>query len=570
MAITFDLTYGASVPMAARNVVVQVANYFATQFNDAVTLNFAVHWAAIDGLGESSYELATYSYAQVRAALSSDARTSDDATTVANLPATDPISVTHSWTMVRAEEKALGLIAGNAAGSDGSMTFSSTVAFDFDNSNGVTAGQYDFYGVVAHEITELMGREVNAIGNNVQTGPGYHPLDLFKYSGIGSHVYVGTTPGYFSIDNGATNLANFNTDPDGDFGDWASGIHDSFLAFGSTGVVNPVSAFDLREMDVIGWDRAGAGIVTVDHNNARYGDFSNDGRSDILFQSDNAGGSAVIWQTNSSGALVNTTSLGPIPSGFQIDGTGNFNSAPGDDILLRSSTSVAVWVMNGTTPQSVQVLGGTSPQWLNSGIGEFTGDGQSDLLFRNPGTNQIATWGVSNNALSIAPQVLGSAPSQYHIIAVDDFTGDHQADILFRNDTGDIAIWRVANNALSGVPAVVGSTSPSYHVVGTGDFDGNGANDILFRNDSGDLAEWLLNSQGQLLGAPSPIGNAGLYHTEGTGDLNGDGRSDIIFRDGGGTLVEWLMNGTSLLAPQAVIGSASTDFSIAAHHFDLI
>ena len=107
--------------------------------------------------------------------------------------------------------------------------------------------------------------------------------------------------------------------------------------------------------------------------------------------------------------------------------------------------------------------------------------------------------------------------------------------------------------------------------MGTGDFDGNGANDILFRNDAGALAMWLLNSQGQLLGAPSPIGNMdALYHTEGTGDLNGDGRSDIIFRDGSGTLVEWLMNGTSLLAPQAVIGSASTDFSIAAHHFDLI
>jgi len=570
MAITFNLTYGASVPTAARDVVAQVATYFATQFTDSVTLNFIVNWAAISGLGSSSFDLSTYSYAQVRSALSSDSKTSDDATTVANLPATDPISGTHSWTMARAEEKALGLIAGNATGSDGSMTFSSTAVFDFDNSNGVTAGQYDFYGVVAHEITELMGRQLNAIGNNVAFGPGYHPLDLFKYSGTGSHVYVGTTPGYFSVNNGATNLANFNTDPDGDFGDWASGIHDSFLAFSNTGVVNPVSAFDLRVMDVIGWDRVGAGIATVDHNNARYGNFGNDSRSDILFQSDNAGGSAVIWQTNSSGALVNTTSLGPIPSGFQIDGTGNFNSMVGDDILLRSSTSVAVWVMNGTTPQSVQVLGGTSPQWLNSGIGEFTGDGQSDLLFRNPGTNQIATWGVSNNALSIAPQVLGSAPSQYHIIAVDDFTGDHQADILFRNDTGDIAIWRVANNALSGVPAVVGSTSPSYHVVGTGDFDGNGANDILFRNDSGDLAEWLLNSQGQLLGAPSPIGNGGLYHTEGTGDLNGDGRSDIIFRDGGGTLVEWLMNGTSLLAPQAVIGSASTDFSIAAHHFDLV
>jgi len=34
--------------------------------------------------------------------------------------------------------------------------------------------------------------------------------------------------------------------------------------------------------------------------------------------------------------------------------------------------------------------------------------------------------------------------------------------------------------------------------------------------------------------------------------------------------VEWLMNGTSLLAPPAVIGNMSNEFSIAAHHFDLI
>jgi hypothetical protein len=47
---------------------------------------------------------------------------------------------------------------------------------------------------------------------------------------------------------------------------------------------------------------------------------------------------------------------------------------PADDILLRSSTSVAVLAMNGTAPQSAQVLlGNTSPFWLNSGIGDFTG-----------------------------------------------------------------------------------------------------------------------------------------------------------------------------------------------------
>ena len=117
---------------------------------------------------------------------------------------------------------------------------------------------------------------------------------------------------------------------------------------------------------------------------------------------------------------------------------------------------------------------------------------------------------------------------------------------------------------------VVGSTSSLYHVVGTGDFDGNGANDILFRHDDGEVVVWLLDSAGQLLTAPQSVGTAGnQFHIDGTGDLNGDGRSDIIFRDVGGNVIEWLMNGATAQTIQ-VVGGASQDFAIAAHHFDLI
>jgi FG-GAP-like repeat len=318
--------------------------------------------------------------------------------------------------------------------------------------------------------------------------------------------------------------------------------------------------------------RARAFTQTVfDYDSAQLGDFNNNGRADILLQNDNPASDASIGQTNTAGLISSFTPIGPVPSGYRIDGTGNFNSTADDDILLRSPTQVAVWVMNGTTPQSVAVSGGTSPSWLNYGMGDFTGDNQDDLLFRNPGTNEIATWGVANNALSTVPKVLGSTSSQFHIVAVDDFTGDGQADILFRHDNGDIAIWRVANNALAGVPAVVGSTSTAYHVVGTGDFDGNGANDILFRNDNGDLALWLLNSSGALLGAPAAIGAAGAqFHVDGTGDLNGDGRADILFRDASGNMVAWLMNGASFAAPPQAIGGAPVDYAIAAHHFDLV
>jgi hypothetical protein len=324
------------------------------------------------------------------------------------------------------------------------------------------------------------------------------------------------------------------------------------------------------DMDPTGIRGQAFTTTALDYDSAPHGDFNNNGRSDILFQNENPAAPVALWETNTSGALASIISLGALPAGYLIVGTGNFNSTPGDDILIRKGTEIDILVPNGTNPPTFVDLGGNVPNGtLNAGMGDFTGDGQDDLLFQTG--NNIASWRIVNNQITQI-QTLGSTSPDYHIVGIDDFTGDHQADILFRRDNGEIARWQIANNQLvPGGAQTIGTTSPLYHVVGTGDFDGNGATDILFRNDNGDLALWLLNSSGQLLGAPAAIGNAGLqYHVDGTGDLNGDGRSDIIFRDANGTLVEWLMNGTSFAAPPSVLGTAAVDYSIAAHHFDLI
>jgi hypothetical protein len=308
--------------------------------------------------------------------------------------------------------------------------------------------------------------------------------------------------------------------------------------------------------------------TVFDYDSAGIGDLDGNGRVDILFQNDT--GDVAVWQTNGNGEVNAITDLGQRPAGYLIDGTGNFNSTPGDDILLRSSGgTLAVWPTSSIAVGAPIVIGNTSATYHNAGIGDFTGDGQDDLLFRND-AGEIVTWAIANNGLAAAPKVLGATSLTYHIVGIDDFTGDLQSDILFRNDDGSIAIWQVANNQLLSA-TLVGSTSTAFHVVSTGDFDGNGAKDILFRGDNGELVEWLLDSTGGLLMAPTSIGTAAArYHVDGTGDLNGDGRDDIIFRDHGGTVVEWLMNGTSLAAPPAEFGYFSVDYAIAAHHFDVV
>ncbi len=126
--------------------------------------------------------------------------------------------------------------------------------FDYDSSDGISAGQYDFTGAVMHEISEVLGR-----ANVGRWGRHLYPMDLFHYSASGVRTFSGSTPGYLSVDNGQTNLVNLNTNPGGDLGDWAGNTADAANAYGSTGVVLPFSAAELTVMDMIGWNLATGG-----------------------------------------------------------------------------------------------------------------------------------------------------------------------------------------------------------------------------------------------------------------------------------------------------------------------
>src|SRR5207244_1093469 len=117
------------------------------------------------------------------------AKSADDATAVATLPLNDPVVGTHTWLVADVQAKALGLLA-NSATVDAYVGFADTshFTFDYNRSDGITAGQYDFFGTVAHEITEVMGRVFN--------DQAYYPLDLFHYSAAGVRDFVLTQTGY--------------------------------------------------------------------------------------------------------------------------------------------------------------------------------------------------------------------------------------------------------------------------------------------------------------------------------------------------------------------------------------
>jgi hypothetical protein len=265
----FDTNFGTNAA-AARTAWAAAAAIFTSQFSDNIHVNITVD--AVPGtkvFGESFPGFVSISYADLFTRVSQNATTQNDLLAISpggSMTATDPTNGAGSWFLTRAQAKALGAIADDMS-DDGGTTFGVGNSFTF--SGAIAAGTYDFQGIVAHELTEVMGRTGLSGGKFGNTANAFSLIDNFSYTGHGTKGLRGGPGNNFSIDNGTTLLKLWN-DPTAngfDSRDWAPGTNDSFNQFSSSGVVNPVSAVDLQLMDVIGYGSTPLGSVleTVGH-----------------------------------------------------------------------------------------------------------------------------------------------------------------------------------------------------------------------------------------------------------------------------------------------------------------
>ena len=257
--LQINVSYDSSVNSASadfKTAVQAAVQFFDTTFTNNITINIDFGWGEVDGrqMGASSVAESSaayqypYTYQQVRNALgSADAGSPAVSQAVAELPTIDPTGGAR-FGIDLAEEKALGLYHGSSTAIDGYVGLSSSVSFAFDPNNPAVAGAYDAVGALEHEISEVLGRTVAT-----SASPPYAPLDLFRFSAPNTHTFQ-PGPAYFSLDDGVTDLKGFNGASGGDYGDWASSSQvDSFDAFGSRGVAQPVSLVDVEEMELLGY-----------------------------------------------------------------------------------------------------------------------------------------------------------------------------------------------------------------------------------------------------------------------------------------------------------------------------
>src|ERR1700723_2265251 len=241
-------------------------------------------------------------------------------------------------------------------------------------------------------------------------------MDLFRFNASGQPDYTDgrdNVTTYFSYTAGVpTSLfsgLSFNNQYSGNShvntGDTADFAQQDVFGTGSTGEINPLSATDIEIMDVLGWNPV-LGLASDD--------FNGNGLSDIpLF---NTNGTFVDWTMNgatiaAAQALTYQGNPVDLPSGWSVAGIGDFNGDGMTDILLRNTNGTFVdWTMNGSAITAAQVLTyqgnpvALPSSWSVAGVGDFNGDGMADILLSN--TNGTFVDWTMNGSTITAGQVL--------------------------------------------------------------------------------------------------------------------------------------------------------------------
>ena len=154
----------ANAPSGFSGGLAAAASYLDALITNPIMITIQVGWGETDGFAISGNEVATGGpteegqfYSTVRNALAANATSAADALSVANLPATDPLSG-DILEVSAAQATALGVTGFFGSAVDGSIGFGTTVPFTFDPANRAVPGKTDFIGVAEHEMTHALGR----------------------------------------------------------------------------------------------------------------------------------------------------------------------------------------------------------------------------------------------------------------------------------------------------------------------------------------------------------------------------------------------------------------------------
>lgn len=183
-------------------------------------------------------------------------------------------------------------------------------------------------------------------------------------------------------------------------------------------------------------------------------------RLDSSAPASDAGMHDLIWYNESTGETVSWTMDGLtikrtnylLRNGdWRLTHSADLNGDGQDDFIWEDVQHgrMAVWIMNGPGFQNVleSKLMLELRGWNVTHVADFNGDGNQDLIYRNPSTGQTVIWLMDGTRVLDSTELRKSG-SKAEVVGVGDLDGDGQADLIWRNEAGEYEAWMMAGSEL--------------------------------------------------------------------------------------------------------------------------
>jgi hypothetical protein len=374
--LSFDQST-STAPSWFVSAIQSAANILGNSILNPVTVTIQVGWGEIAGTplfanasgeGCPSTEFApsattqATNYAAISSALVSAATTNGASSVAANIPSANPFGG-YNLTISTAEAKAFGWSVSGASGLNGQTQFDGSIGIA--NDLYAVSNIQGFTDLAIHELSHALGR-ANAWSWGGSSW--YMPLDLFTYTAPGQlWTPSSSASGYFSLDDGKTNLGSFQS---ADPADFTTAAGDPFgMPYGQSGapVPNQLTAVDQSVLQALGFDIATNRLSTKENT-------STHAITNTLYSGD---GTVVYSGTSTQYNITTNPNSGTVTVQDTVAGRNGTSDVTGVPRLQFADTSIAFDLgANQSGGKTAEIIGAAFGPSLLSNKG-YTGIGIS-------------------------------------------------------------------------------------------------------------------------------------------------------------------------------------------------